>query len=176
MFKIKLKEISQVCVVVKDLEGVIEEYWMKLQIGPWKVYTFAPPRLTETYYRGRSAYFTARLALAEVGPVMLEVVQPLEGESIYTEFLRKKGEGLHHIACFKFDSFEELRRAIDEFEKMGISVLQSGNFEHTKFYYLDTEKIFGFILELVYAPPPEPKPDYIYPPKEKGTLHQTSVV
>ncbi|MEM1586896.1 MAG: VOC family protein [Candidatus Bathyarchaeia archaeon] len=161
--KIKLKEISQVCVVVKDLEMVIRECWEKLGIGPWKVYMFAPPRLTETYYRGKPAYFTAKLALAEVGSIMLEIIQPLNGESIYTEFLRGKGGGLHHIACFKFDSLEEVKMAIDEFEKMGIDVIQRGNFEHTKFYYLDTEKIFGFILEVVYAPPPEPKPDYIYP-------------
>lgn len=149
--------------MVRNMEKVIRECWEKLGIGPWKVYIFAPPRLTKTYYKGRPEYFTAKLALAEVGPIMLEVIQPLDGESIYKEFLREKGEGLHHIACFKFDSLEELNMTINEFEKMGVNILQCGNFEHTIFYYLDTEKIFGFILELVYAPPPEPKPDYVYP-------------
>jgi len=159
----KVKEISQVAVVVNNLEQKIKNLWEWLGIGPWKVYIFAPPRLTETYYKGERAYFTMKIALANVGPVMLEVIQPLEGESIYSEFLRSKKEGLHHIACFKFDSLKELQVAVNEFERAGLYVIQSGKFEHTRFYYLGTEEMFGFIYEMVYAPPPEPKPDYVYP-------------
>lgn len=158
-----LKEITHISIVVKNLDETIKKYWEELGIGPWKVFKFAPPRLTETYFRGKPAKFAMKVALADVGSTGIEVIQPLEGVSAYSEFLKERGEGIHHIACFKFDSLNELQAVIAEFKKKGIDILQCGRIEHTTFYYLDTEKIYGFIYEVTYAPPPPLKPDYIYP-------------
>ena len=38
-----------------------------------------------------------RLALARVGQVYWELIQPLDDRSTYGEFLAEKGEGVHHI-------------------------------------------------------------------------------
>ncbi len=160
-----MKEISQVAIVVRDIEKAMKKYWETLGIGPWSIYTFAPPMLTETYVRGKPTHYTMRLALAMVGPVMVELIEPLEGESIYKEFLREKGEGLHHIACFKYDSLEEVQKDLEEFEKMGIKVLQSGKYGDIRYYYLDTEPILGIIYEIGYVPLPLPEPERVYPPK-----------
>ena len=42
--------------------------------------------------------FTERAGRARLGPIRLHLVQPLEGTSVYSEFLKTKGEGLHHMA------------------------------------------------------------------------------
>ena len=41
--------------------------------------------------------YSMKLALAWTQDFMWEVVQPLEGPSIYKEFLAKRGEGMHHV-------------------------------------------------------------------------------
>ena len=47
---------------------------------------------------GRPASYSMRLALATAGNMLWEVIQPLEGPSIYQDFLAAHGEGVHHVA------------------------------------------------------------------------------
>lgn len=158
--KFVLKEINQVCVVVEDLKGSMERYWKLFGLGPWSVYTFAPPELTDMIVRGKPETYSMKIGLTNIGPLMFELIQPLEGESIYKEFLEKKGEGLHHIASFKLDDVEE---AIEYLKKQGISVLQSGRWHGSYFAYMDTEKTLGMVVELVKRTKERPPPEEIYP-------------
>src|SRR5262245_10595958 len=63
---------------------------------PWYVYAYTPPFL-DGELRGQPAEFTYLGAEVQAGPVWFELLQPLEGRSLYTEFLEEKGEGLHHV-------------------------------------------------------------------------------
>ena len=110
---VPVRQVLQVCVVVRDLQKAMERYWNVLGIGPWRIHTYHPPRLTDTTLRGKSQPYPMRLALAEVGLVQWELIQPLEGPSIYKEFLEEKGEGLHHVA-FAVDDYDQ---AVGAFKK-----------------------------------------------------------
>lgn len=155
--KIQVKEINQVCVVVKDLQASMERYSSQFGIGPWRVYTFEPPSHTQTTVRGRTVFYRMRLALAQVGSLMWELIEPLEGESIYAELLREKGEGLHHVACF----VEDFGQAIAGLKAQGIEILQSGNWNGITYAYMDTQGPLGAILELVKIPA-----GFVFPPPE----------
>jgi hypothetical protein len=98
-----------------------------------------------------------QLALAQVDSMMWELIEPLEGESIYAEFLREKGEGLHHVISTTGD-FDQ---AITSFQRQGINVLQSGRWHSVKYAYMDTEEMLGAIMELVHTPE-----EFIFPPPE----------
>lgn len=160
--KVKFTEISQVAVVVKDLKTTIENYWKMLGLGPWSIYTFAPPAMTEMIIRGKPTEYSMTFAETTVGGVIIEVVEPLEGPSIYREFLEQKGGGPHHIACYKVP---DVREALGNFKKMGVDVLQSGKFDEVEFYYLDTEKTLGVITEIVKDGKIRP-PEAWYPAKK----------
>ena len=160
--KVNFPEISQVAVVVRDMMKTIENYWRILGLGPWSIYTFAPPALKEMTLRGKPTSYSMRLAETTVGGIIVEVVEPLEGPSIYKEFLEQKGGGPHHIACYKVPDVKE---ALSRFRKMGIAILQSGKFDEVEFYYLDTEKALGTITEIVKDGKIRP-PDSYYPAKD----------
>jgi len=164
--KIRFEEISQVALVVEDLKKTIERYWKILGIGPWKIYNCAPPRLKEMIVYGKPTPYSMMFAETHLGQVILEVIEPTEGPSIYKEFLEERGEGLHHIACYKVPDVE---KTLDNFRKMKIGVLQSGKFYDDEFYYLDTEKIFGVILEIVKEGKIPPIPDAVYPEEHSPT-------
>ena len=68
-------------------------YWETFQIGPWDVYTFAPPAVRDSMVRGKPPTHTYLLAVTWRADVQLELMQPLTGRSIYDEYLEKKGEG-----------------------------------------------------------------------------------
>jgi methylmalonyl-CoA/ethylmalonyl-CoA epimerase len=161
--KIEWKQVIQVCVVAKDLQKSMERYW-NLGIGPWAIYTFQSPELTNTTLHGKPAKYSMKLAIAMVGNMMLELIQPLEGPSTYKEFLEQKGEGLHHIqlAVANYD------QTIAALGKKGIGVLMKGAWKGMSYAYLDTESELGTILEiskpLDWAPP---QPEATYPPTQQ---------
>src|ERR1700730_1474853 len=55
--------IIQVAHVVRDLEKAISAYSRVFDVGPWDVYTFAPPTLRESMYLGKSSDHTYILNL-----------------------------------------------------------------------------------------------------------------
>jgi methylmalonyl-CoA/ethylmalonyl-CoA epimerase len=157
-----VKNITQVGIVVRDLDARLEHY-AKLGVGPWRVYTYDAPRLTDTKLRGVPTPFSMKLALAWTKEMNWELIQPLSEPSIYWEFLRDHGEGMHHINvdC----GSRPIEEIIEAFTKRGWAPLMEGNFLGTRFVYFGTEEDLTTIVEIRHAPPnwQRPEPDYWYP-------------
>lgn len=140
----KQGDVIQFAHVVHDLECTMVRYWEELGIGPWDIYTFAPPSLRESVVRGKPSEHTYRIALTWLNEVQIELIQPLEGRSIYDEHLERRGEGIHHVKLFQ----PNCTKALAGFTSMGFAVLQSGKFDEEEFYYLDTERAYGYVIEI----------------------------
>jgi hypothetical protein len=56
-------------------------------------------------YRGRPADFVASISFSYAGDTQLELISPVSGKSVYTEFLDRSGPGLHHI-CVEVDDVD----------------------------------------------------------------------
>lgn len=159
--EIEVPEISQVGIVVEDLEDGMDRFGGGLGVGPWAVHRFEPPALTETTYRGEEHDYSMLLGLADAGETMIELIEPLDGESLYTEHLAQHGEGLHHIACFAFDDPEGVVNALED---AGMPVIQSGVYGETPYWYFDTEQeLNGVIFETAANVEEMGEPDSTYP-------------
>jgi len=157
------RNITQVGIVVRDIDKALEAYSHKLGVGPWRVYTYAPPKLTATKVRGVAVPYSMKLALAWTGDMMWELIQPLDGPSIYWEFLRDHGEGIHHIMVDYGDrSLEETTAA---FAARGWPAVMEGNYLGSQFVYYETEGSLTTTIEVRYSAPgwQRPEPDYWYP-------------
>jgi methylmalonyl-CoA/ethylmalonyl-CoA epimerase len=157
-----LTHIDQVCVIVADLQEAMKRYWGTMGIGPWKVRTSAAPPIRSLYH-GRPHHYVARLAMAQAGSIVVELLQPLEGESIYHDFLSEHGEGVHHFGIYVPD----LDEALAPFLATKVPVVQSAEGTGLKgdgrFAYLDTGKLLGTVLELIQAPSDRAAPELVYP-------------
>ncbi|MFC1950151.1 VOC family protein [Chloroflexota bacterium] len=142
--KVKVKGIGQVALVVKDLQKTMENYWNILGIGPWTVYSLDAHLLRNRRYHGKPAWASEKEALAQVGEVELELCQPIEGESIYQDFLTEHGEGLHHMN-FLVDSADEVDNVTEVMAKEGFPCLQSAQFGSSDnigaFSYIDIKPL-----------------------------------
>ena len=152
--------VSQVAIVVRDLRKSMKHFWEDLGVGPWKIWNFNSLNTSEMTLHGKPSKHSFRIAEAIVNDVSIELIEHLEGETIYKEFLDKKGEGLHHI---KYTA-ENPEETIEKFKKAGINVIQSGKVGTGSYHYFDTENKLGFILEMATGQPDRP-PDEIYPPE-----------
>ena len=139
---LSLPSVSQIGVVIKDMHSMMEFYSKVWNVGPFQIFE---PEYTDQTYRGKPGNFKMRIALSPFGPVQLELIEPLEGDTIYGEFLKEKGGGLHHLG-FDVDRIED---KITAMQKMGIGVLQSGKRPGAAFAYMDTEPLTGIIMEYI---------------------------
>ncbi|OBA85325.1 lactoylglutathione lyase, partial [Mycobacteriaceae bacterium 1482268.1] len=82
-------------------------------------------------YRGKPADFTAHISFSYAGDTQLELIAPLTGDSVYTEFLDRAGPGLHHI-CVEVDDVE---KAIGSAEVVQRGIMPGG----MEFAYVSAE-------------------------------------
>jgi hypothetical protein len=120
--RVQCKSINQVAIAVWDLEAVTENYWNFLGIGPWSIHDWEAPLVFDRTYHGKAVSAREKIALAQVGNVQLELVQPVEGPSIYRDWLEEHGEGLHHLNFL----VDDLDKTAEILAGQGFPTLQSG--------------------------------------------------
>ena len=149
----------QVAVVVRDLEASLKTYVERYGIGPWEIYLFDPSTVEDMAASGEPVAWSWRLALARVGGVMWELIEPLDDRSIYAAFLAEHGEGVHHVgmAATTFDG------TLAELDSEGRAPLLSGRYRGIDFAYLPTDADLGVATEIFSAVPSGQEPDARYP-------------
>jgi len=155
--------VTQIGVVVRDIRASLAVYHDLLGWGPWNVYELTPPRHHHTILRGESVEYSMIIAETHVGSVDFELIQPLDGPSIYKEWLDEHGEGMHHIAVMR-PTPEESDATKQHFADLGAKVLMGGRIGETiEFYYLDTEPQLKVIIESGTGHAVDLKPAWTYP-------------
>jgi methylmalonyl-CoA/ethylmalonyl-CoA epimerase len=139
--QLQLPGVGQIGVVVEDVDRTIAFYQSAFGLGPFDIREVGAPNVWD---RGEEKHIKARLAFATLGQVELELIQILEGDSFHLEFLRKHGEGIHHLGFFVKDFQAKLEQA----KAMGFEVLQMDPFRQA-YAYLDTRQPGGIIFELI---------------------------
>ena len=130
--------ITQVGVVVHDVDESISQYE---KIFGKDSFVVVEGEGTARLADGSDVTVNGKLAFLQLGPVQLELIQILEGETCHVDFLKENGEGIHHIATEVSNLDEEIER----FRAKGIEVLQRG-VGMRNWAYMDTKPL---ILELI---------------------------
>jgi catechol 2,3-dioxygenase-like lactoylglutathione lyase family enzyme len=103
-------------------------------------------------YRGAPADFVADISLSYAGDTQLELIAPVKGESIYTEFLDTAGPGLHHI-CVEAADTEAFDAALRDAEQRGTPVVQQGVMPGgMRFAYVSAEQAGVPYIEIAHIP------------------------
>ena len=90
--RLGLGPIDQVAYVVEDMDRALARY--ESIFGPFEV---SEVPLADCTIRGNVADCRLKLAVNRSGPVEIELIQVLEGETTHSEHLRAHGEGPHHV-------------------------------------------------------------------------------
>ena len=157
--------VAQIALVVKDLDRTVEMYWHTFGIGPWHFYTYGKPLLKKMTYHGQANEYRMRLALSYFGSSRIELIEVLDGDTVYADFIDRHGYGVQHLGVL----VDDMEAALDQARSAGISILGEGagfGVDGDGHYaYLDTEEAFGVTFELIQRPTAKVAPDKIYPPQ-----------
>lgn len=111
---------------------------------------FGPDTCT---YRGRPADAVADISLSYAGEMQLEVIAPVRGDSVYTEFLDRCGPGLHHI-CIEAPAAEAFTAAVRDAGLRGDTVAMAGTMPGgMRFAYLSAPDAGVPFVEIAHIPP-----------------------
>lgn len=155
--------VAQIAWVVRDLDASVKAYYERFGIGPWHFYTYGPPLVKNASYRGRPSAYRMRVALSYFGQMRVEFIQPLEGPSIYHEFIEKHGYGVQHLGVL----VDDMPQALAQAKAAGYEMIQDGSGfgpdGDGHYAYIDTEREFGVVYELISRPARRHPPEKIYP-------------
>jgi catechol 2,3-dioxygenase-like lactoylglutathione lyase family enzyme len=111
---------------------------------------FAPDSCS---YRGEPADFVASISLSYLGDIQLELISPVSGQSVYSDFLRDSEPGLHHV-CVEAQSPEEFEAMLAQAADRGAPVVQRGVMPGgIQFAYVSAPQAAVPYLEIAYISP-----------------------
>jgi hypothetical protein len=168
----KNHRIAHIGVVVRDAVKSAKQYAKIFGIGPWMFFDSLP---TEATFHGdpiKDNEACVRLALANLGDIEFELLQPLYGPSSHMEFLKTHGEGIHHLS---FSEIEGCAAVVSALTDYGIHVEMQGIASDViPFTYMATQDKLGTIFELPDLVSPDlrekVKPWGLYEPEEQGVI------
>jgi methylmalonyl-CoA/ethylmalonyl-CoA epimerase len=129
-----LEKLDHIGIAVKDLDQAINLYKDVFGIEPSLVY--------------ESEYTKARIAFFPIGETRIELIQPVDPESVMGKFLEKKGEGIHHIS-FKV---RDVDQSLLEIESRGIELIDKKSRkvrENERVAFLHPKSTNGVLFELI---------------------------
>ena len=129
-----LEKIDHIGIAVKDLEQAIRLYKEAFSIEPSLVY--------------ESEYTKAKIAFFPIGQTRIELIQPINPESVMGKFLEKKGEGIHHISF----NVKDVNKSLSELEMKGIQLIDRKARkvrENEKVAFLSPKSTNGVLIELI---------------------------
>lgn len=143
---------AQVGIVVADAARTARRYAELFGIGPWMFFDFTASDVELHGTPLADADGCVRAAMANLGNLEIELLQPLYGPGTHGEFFQRYGEGIHHISFGMRDNHDAVVTALRE---RGIGIEMQGVLGGcVVFSYLDTVKELGTIYEVVKPPPP----------------------
>lgn len=141
--------LYQVAWVVADIEAGAR--FLRDVMGCPSVYVAERAPFDELRLRGDLVDSVQHIALAYAGDTQLELIQPVEGQSLYTEFLETSGAGgLHHLGF----AVEDTPAAGAALVAAGYPEVWSGRAGGTRFSYHDAGPSAGMAYVELFTPSP----------------------
>lgn len=135
----------QVGYVVSDLADA-EEWFQRVMGVPSFMRSDNVVLKEDCLYRGRPADSAMNLSLGFVRGTQVELIEHVRGPSIYDEFLKEKGPGLHHLGF----TVPDFPAAYEMMRKSGLEPISEGHLgSGTDFAYFDCEAAGASIIELL---------------------------
>ena len=161
--KFIINDVAQICILVPDIDKAVETWWNRFGIGPWHFYTYGKPLVKRMTRNGKAAEYKMKIALSYIGKMRIELIQPLEGDTVYQEFIDKHGYGVHHLGVLTGNMEQSLKEAAEA----GLSMTQDGagfGPDYDGHYaYLDTEDLICTTIEMIERPKRRNPPEKVYP-------------
>ena len=134
--------------VVDDVEAAAMRWVQEMGVGPFFLSEYVDV-FGDVYYRGEPSSLNMKVALAQAGPVQIELIEPISEQCAYRDSVSPGTVGFHHVCVWTHD----IDADTEYFASLGYQVANSGTVGPTAFAYYDTRPLMGCMLEVVTKHP-----------------------
>lgn len=146
-------KLHHVGIPVRNLDQSLEDYQ---SLG---VASFQPEFLIDSskaeeylvYGKTPEPAVKTRGVMGEVGPLGVELLQPVEGDTVHKELLDSTGEGVGHIAYLVEDLEAETATLVENGFPVILSIKPPGQDKRSAVYIDTRSKFSNLIIELIQA-------------------------
>jgi methylmalonyl-CoA/ethylmalonyl-CoA epimerase len=96
-----------------------------------------------TWYDGEYRNYSIKVAMVMLEPIYIELIEPFDEPSPWTEFKKRHGQGVHYMA-FDVEGFQD---HIDLMERNGMKLIQKTEKGPERYAYFDTVPKLGLTVE-----------------------------
>ena len=148
---VRLGPINHVAMAVKDWEKTARGFASLMGLKTWRKMEIPSAIMEKAEYYGKPAEFVWISAFAKLGDTLIELCQPVSGETVFADFVNQYGDGMQHVGDLSHpEPLELVRRYTSQGVKVANYCKIAGIAE---LFFLDTrEQLGGMFLEVV-APP-----------------------
>tara|TARA_A100001037_G_C15050469_1_gene589863 strand:- start:222 stop:746 length:525 start_codon:yes stop_codon:yes gene_type:complete len=134
------RTIFQNAWVVDDWEAICQKWVREIGVGPFYVGDFE----IRVDYQGSPQNLSMFVAIAQAGPIQIEIIQPKNEICVYRDTVPSGTIGLHH-ACVWTDDIDA---DTEYFESIGYTTATKGQIGDIEFAYYDMRPLMGCMLEV----------------------------
>ena len=135
--------------VVDDLEAAMTRWSSEMGVGPFFV-TEHGAQFSNVLYRGEPSELYMNVALAQAGPLQVELIQPVSASCAYRDSVPAgTAMGFHHMCVWTHD----IDADTEYFAGLGYPAANSAETGAIRFAYYDTRPLLGCMLEVVEKKP-----------------------
>jgi hypothetical protein len=147
--KISTNKIVKIGIVVPDIEKAAKHYAEVFNIDVPEIRipkTDAPvdPRAYTVFKGERKEHVRCKTAIVPLEPIYIELIEPFDQPSPWSEFLDAHGQGVHYLA-FNIEGFEE---HVEFMNRNDMPVIQKTEKGHERYAYFDTVEKLGVTIEV----------------------------
>jgi len=146
---------THIGVVTRDIDRTVQQY-VELGMGPFSRFELPSDEEKFTQFKWRHHFnkptdgHKYKVAAGKLGPIFIEIFQPISGDSIPQRFLDTKGEGVWHYG-YDVEDMDAVKKFMNEkgYSEVGAAETVEG----IKMYYFGTEDYGGVYFQAHEVPP-----------------------
>ena len=150
----KFEKMIQIGIVTDNLDEAIKQMEI-FGLKGWRPMPFRAEFIPDMIIDGTPSDLAIDCAVCDYNGMEIELIQPIS-ESVFMDWLREHGPGVHHLAFKPVDGYKSF---MEEYRAMGMThLIDAGDADGTRgFTYLDTVKQLGFYAEIHKGEPGKPE-------------------
>ncbi len=156
-------KVEQISIMVENIDETVRVFTDEYGIGPWLIANFGnrpgdnafnsnSVEVKDVYLHGKYVGdYAAKIAICDIGDFQIELLQPLDEKSLFSEYMNEFGVGCQHIAIDNTIPFEAVlgRMAAGGFPLSQLSKIDHGKEDCA---FVDHMRLLGVHIELHNRP------------------------
>jgi len=138
------KGLCQIALVVHDIETTARNICEVFGLPMPTVFEIPPVEEAHTRFHGTTTKTRAKLAVFQMGQVVLELTEPDGEPSSWKDFLDRHGEGVHHIGFM----VDDLPGTLSFLSGKGMPERHSGDYPGGRYVFVESAEKLGVILNV----------------------------